>query len=67
MSEKTAAITSAGALRMAQHRDHRRNWLRFITIELRESKIDRSIGLSSRHSRNALFHEALATLNSNRL
>jgi hypothetical protein len=40
MSERTAAITSAGALRMARHRDRRRKGLRCITIELRETEID---------------------------
>lgn len=34
------APTSAGAARMARHRDRRRNGLRCITIELRETEID---------------------------
>jgi hypothetical protein len=34
------APTSAGAVRMARYRDRRRNGLRCITIELRETEID---------------------------
>ena len=40
MSTEVATIRSAGAVRMARHRDRRRKGLRCVTIELHEAEID---------------------------
>jgi hypothetical protein len=40
MNPEVVAIRSAGAVRMARHRNRRQKGLRCVTIELRETEID---------------------------